>query len=178
MREFEPREKSFEEQLQSFLIENNAIERIYDGDSLDQAGYAWNYLSSQDILSESAIKETHRIITLHQPIPFDQKGTWRNENVWVGKYFAPDWYFIPKLMDEWIRKSNRYQSADLSLEERDYLLQELHVEYEKIHPFIDGNGRTGRMFWNFLRLKCGLPLKIIREAEKHEYYRLFSPKSC
>lgn len=169
----ESAERSFGEQLESFLINNNSIEDIYDGDSLDQAGFAWNYLSSQEALSESAIKETHRIITLHQPIPFDQKGDWRRENVWVGKYFAPDWHFVPALMNEWIRKSNRYQFEDLKPEERDQLLLKLHIEYEKIHPFYDGNGRTGRMFWNFLRLKCGLPLKIIREKDKQSYFQLF-----
>jgi Fic family protein len=169
----EASERSFGEQLESFLIGNNAVEHIYDGDSLDQAGYAWCYLISHQIISESAIQGTHRLITKNQCLPQDRKGVWRREDVWVGKQKAPSWETVPELMNEWIRKANRYQSADITKEEKDGLLLELHLEFEKIHPFVDGNGRTGRMLWNFQRLKCGLPLAIINEKNKEAYMQLF-----
>ncbi len=52
--------------------------------------------------------------------------------------------------------------------------QQLHVSYEKIHPFVDGNGRTGRMFMNWWRLTNGLPLLIIHEGdEQYNYYQWF-----
>ena len=52
---------------------------------------------------------------------------------------------------------------------------DLHVKYEKIHPFADGNGRTGRMFMNWTRLKRNNePLLIIHEGEEQrEYYGWF-----
>ena len=49
-----------------------------------------------------------------------------------------------------------------------------HIAYERIHPFIDGNGRTGRMFMNWQRLKAGLPILVIKEKEKQEYYKWFN----
>jgi len=170
-------ERSFGEKLESFLIGNNAIEQIYDGDSLDQAGYAWCYLASHQYISETSIQGTHRLITKNQPIPQNQKGTWRTEDVWVGKHKAPSWEIVPELMNEWVQKANRYQLADTTKEEKDRLLLALHLEFEKIHPFVDGNGRTGRMLWNFQRLKCGLPMAIISEKNKDAYMQLFSEDS-
>ena len=49
-----------------------------------------------------------------------------------------------------------------------------HITYEKIHPFVDGNGRTGRIFMNWQRIKAGLPILIIHEGEEQkEYYKWF-----
>jgi Fic family protein len=48
-----------------------------------------------------------------------------------------------------------------------------HIRYEHIHPFVDGNGRTGRMFMNWERLKAGLPLLVIKESKKYDYYDWF-----
>jgi len=49
----------------------------------------------------------------------------------------------------------------------------MHIQFEKIHPFIDGNGRIGRILMNWHRLKLGLPIKIIIETEKYNYYKWF-----
>lgn len=44
-----------------------------------------------------------------------------------------------------------------------------HHKFEKIHPFFDGNGRTGRMLLNMLLLKQGYPPIIIRKRDRAEY---------
>jgi len=49
-----------------------------------------------------------------------------------------------------------------------------HITFEKIHPFIDGNGRIGRIFMNWQRKKAGLPILVIKEAEKQKYYDWFT----
>lgn len=55
------------------------------------------------------------------------------------------------------------------------MMKNHHVEYEIIHPFVDGNGRTGRMFMNWERLKGGLPILVIHEGEEQqEYYKWFN----
>jgi len=49
-----------------------------------------------------------------------------------------------------------------------------HIRFEHIHPFEDGNGRTGRILLNLQRIKAGLPLLIIHEGkEQFEYYKWF-----
>jgi len=52
--------------------------------------------------------------------------------------------------------------------------EEFYIEFEEIHPFEDGNGRTGRILMNLQRIKLGLSLLIIHEGkEQMEYYKWF-----
>jgi Fic family protein len=58
------------------------------------------------------------------------------------------------------------------LEEKTLLM---HIKFEEIHPFEDGNGRVGRILWNIQRLMLGLPLKIIHTGkEQFDYYKIFN----
>lgn len=163
-----------ENELRQFLAESNAIEGVFDDDSLKQAQLAWKYLISQKELSPNTILITHQILMAHQDLSQRLKGNWRNCPVWVGGREGSDFRKIPSLIQSWLEKIAISDNLKLTPEEQDIILQNLHVQYEHIHPFVDGNGRTGRMFWNFLRLKRGLPLKIIYEDERFEYYRLFN----
>ena len=45
-----------------------------------------------------------------------------------------------------------------------------HADFEKIHPFPDGNGRTGRLLMNFELMKDGFPITIIKKEDREDYY--------
>ena len=55
-------------------------------------------------------------------------------------------------------------------------LAELHIGFESIHPFIDGNGRTGRLIVNLELMKAGYPPIDIKFTDRMRYYDSFADK--
>lgn len=169
----ETTEHQFDEEISIFLSESNAIEGVYDKDSLKQARLAWDYLIIQPKLTPEVIQNTHQLLMVNQDLPPEYKGKWRTCRVWVGHHEGPNYEKIPQLIQAWLDQIDTTTETDPGNVDKDLLFQDLHVQYELIHPFVDGNGRTGRMFWNFLRLKSGLPLKTVYERDRFDYYSLF-----
>lgn len=154
------------EQEIDFLEQSNFIEGVYDEVSLDQAVLAWEYLMEQEEMSPEVVKKTHEILMLYK-LRGCECGHFRTVDVWVGRHKGEDPKNIPQLVKAWCEEMN------LSPEN----WKSLHVAYESVHPFTDGNGRTGRMFMNWHRIKkCGLPLLVIKEEERQEYYKWFRGK--
>lgn len=156
-------------QEKEFLKESNAIEGVYDKKSLDQAKVAWKYLTQQTALNEQIILRTHKILMLHQNhLMPNEKGYFRKIPVSVGgqPVMAPQ--FIRNALKHWLFESlGTVPPIDP---------KELHVRFEKIHPFVDGNGRVGRMLMNWQYLKIlKKPLVIIHAGtlEQTEYYDWF-----
>lgn len=174
-----------EDQLDwEWLRESNAIEGVFDEESFKQALIAWHYLRLQPKLGPGVILKTHKILMLKQPLMPNEKGYWRREQVWVGGREGAPWRSVPDLVAQWCDRvvscigfSKAKQIGEVESRKQAVLEQRIkadHVEYERIHPFIDGNGRTGRMFMNWQRLQCGLPVIVIKDAEKRAYYQWFS----
>lgn len=164
-----------QEAIEQFISESNAIEGVFDENSFNQAMYAWHYLSLQEEITIPIMLKVHKILMLHQPLQPDERGYLRRTDVWVGgrKGKAPD--IIRNLLEGLIR--NIKDAVENGKKEskiwKEKICKEHHIIYEVIHPFIDGNGRTGRMFMNWERLKLGLPILIIKNSEKKDYYKWF-----
>jgi Fic family protein len=162
--------------VKKFLSESNNIEDVWDEDSLKQALYAWKYITSVKNLSIGTVLKTHKILMLHSGLLPSEKGYFRKVPVWIGGHEAKPWFVVPELMVEWIQQANEtVQYAD-KLRDKAVLVQQIkddHVFFESIHPFIDGNGRLGRILMNWQRVKVGLPIEIIYEKKKSQYYKWF-----
>lgn len=150
-----------------FLRESNAIEGVYDDASLVHAIEAWVWLRKQEVMTPKVILHTHQILMRHQPLKVEYIGAFRRIPVWVGGKMGRPWQVIEQeiLMQFCFETMRKSPPPDWKA---------LHVKYEEIHPFVDGNGRTGRMFMNWTRVKrCNLPVLIIKESERQEYYQWF-----
>lgn len=156
-----------------FLQQSNYIENVRDG--LDQAVKAWLYLIDKKNLSKTSILQAHKILMKDQPLAYEKKGAWRKETVWIGGREAKPWYAVPDLMEGWIESvNNSLTSRFVDTDERKQgTVVAFHIAFEGIHPFVDGNGRMGRILMNWQLVKFGLPIKIIREEDKQEYYKWF-----
>ncbi len=165
------RSPTYEEE-EEFLRESNAIEGVYDAGSLLDSLAAWRYLRSKTVLTIPIVLEVQRILMENQPIPSTDKGAFRTCRIFVGNHEGVRWQHIPLAVQDWIGLMNF--PVDYDKDGKEHHSKKLHVTYEKIHPFLDGNGRTGRMFMNWWRLNNKLPLLTIKESEKEDYYVWFN----
>jgi Fic family protein len=92
----------------------------------------------------------------------------KNEYVRVGSHIAPAPEHVERMVDAIL---SEYESNI-----NDYPIDKIakfHLDFETIHPFLDGNGRIGRVIVNFQLNKLGFPNLIIRNKEKKIYYQSF-----
>lgn len=81
----------------------------------------------------------------------------------------PAWTEVPVVMSHWIEMTARLKhAAPLDFPEA---LAEVHARFEQIHPFLDGNGRTGRLLLNLLLVRLGYPPAIIYKRDRSRYLR-------
>ncbi|MBN6059364.1 Fic family protein [Aggregatibacter actinomycetemcomitans] len=66
---------------------------------------------------------------------------------------------------------NEYHHSSAPLFER---IAKFHLEFERLHPFPDGNGRTGRLLMNLELMKNGYPLTAIEDINKVSYLHAFN----
>ena len=115
--------------------------------------------------SEDTLLKLHRTIMSSQE--HAQPGRYRNVNVSVGQHIAPPWEQIPELMAEF-NNFTQEEHPD-SIKHAAWA----HIQFETIHPFADGNGRTGRAIINRL-LGVPIPLSNYILANKRQYYQLLA----
>ncbi|MBN2796522.1 MAG: Fic family protein [Clostridia bacterium] len=117
-------------------------------------------------LSEWNIKQLHALIL--KEIDNENAGVYRRENVLIGGavHIPPKYYeldnLMMKLVDEYEREWKTLHPVVKSVL--------LHGEFVKIHPFIDGNGRTARLLLNFELMRSGYAPIIIKNTQRANYY--------
>jgi Fic/DOC family len=104
-----------------------------------------------------------------QATPREGPGSFREHDIepFPGGMRPPEWTEVPMLVSDWITDAQALRKADESTIAE--ALARLHARFEQIHPFLDGNGRTGRLILNLLLVRLGYPPAIIYKGDRSRY---------
>lgn len=160
--------------LEKYVTESNAIENIrvvknhhLFVDHLKAAELVMR--SAEEIKTVMKPGDIHRILMKNE---LSDAGDYRKVRVWVGPYPKAKPENIEKLMERWQESLSRdtWPTHLITALPATNLAWHYHHWFEAIHPFIDGNGRTGRLILNNIRLLFCLPWLIVPFSERARYY--------
>jgi Fic family protein len=128
--------------------------------------YLEELVNKKNMLTEQDIKNIHQLVL--KKIDNDNAGRYRTENVIItgAAHRPPNHMVVHDLMEQLIPKLKVWEKKYHPL----VLSALLHGEFVKIHPFVDGNGRTARLLMNFIALRHGYPALIIKKEQRIAYY--------
>jgi len=119
-------------------------------------------------LTEHVIKAVHSLVLIDDA---NNRGVYRRLPVIIvgSEHTPPQPYLVPVQMEELIRDYAAMQQEKHIIE----AIAEFHLRFESIHPFIDGNGRTGRLLLNLELIKAGMLPVNIKFSDRLKYYNTF-----
>ena len=128
--------------------------------------YVRQLISENAEISEKVIKDIHYLVLADKK---EDRGRYRRVPVRImGAAHEPvqPYLIVPK-MEELLEQ---YKNSEEDIVTK---LARFHIEFEDIHPFIDGNGRTGRLLINLELMKAGYPPIDIKFSDRLKYYEAF-----
>ncbi len=127
---------------------------------------AWEYMEkrAQQFLSEEDLKELHRQVNLGIESN-ETLGNYKHVQNYVGDVYTTSYLYVEERIKElllWILKAFK------EIDDFEVIFQS-HAQFEIIHPFIDGNGRVGRLLMNWLLLHKGYSPIAIEIKKRTDY---------
>ncbi|HLS42055.1 MAG TPA: Fic family protein [Paenalcaligenes sp.] len=131
-------------------------------------------VKQQQPLDEWTIKSLHQLVLKN--IDADNAGQYRSVNVLISgaEHRPPEAPHVPEQMQHFIHWHNT-EAQRLHPIER---AARAHGEFVKIHPFVDGNGRTARLLMNLELMKAGFPATVITVEQRLAYYEALDKAHC
>ncbi len=130
--------------------------------------YLEDLVKENTTFSETGIKSLHQLIL--KKIDDENAGRYRTINVVISgaKHTPPDYLHVPDEMKVFIDWYEKEKSKIHPVE----LASRVHSDFVKIHPFVDGNGRTARLLMNLELMKAGFPPAVLPVEKRLEYYEV------
>jgi Fic family protein len=175
-------------QVEALLEEGRAVGNKELAEYMEVKGYAdaadWVYnqalrpsmASGADLLVLAELRHVHEMamrpvwdVKPHrQSTAREGPGSFREHDIhrFPGGMIPPTWPLVPAEIDGWLARVNDLEPRDVRLPER---LADLHAAFERVHPFLDGNGRTGRLVLNLVLVRLGYPPAIIYKRQRSAY---------
>jgi len=125
-------------------------------------------LSYKKDLTKEFILNLHYLVvanTLREDL-VKYSGKYRQSQVFVGGSIPPSANEVPNLMTSLLRWYSKNKKKLHPL----ILATYFHAEFERVHPFVDGNGRVGRLIMNFILYKNNFPMINIPKKKRFAYY--------
>ena len=176
-------------QVEQLLEEGRAVGNKELREYMEVRGYAdaasWIYgqaldpgaWSSGGLLSLTELRHIHRLAltpacnVAPHPSAGDSEhpGSFREHDIrpFPGGMRPPPWPEVSAMATDWIREVQALGRKGEGIEPE--ALAKVHARFEQIHPFLDGNGRTGRLVLNLLLVRLGYPPAIIFKGDRRRY---------
>lgn len=177
-------------QVEQLLSEGKAVGEKDLKEYMEVTGYAkaakWVYEEAHrprdagagPLLTVQEVRHLHHLVMTdvwaHAPHPDaneqETPGNWRRHDIqpFASGMRPPTFPLIPAEMDRLVKDAKALPSRTTPIAER---IGELHAAFERIHPFLDGNGRTGRLLMNLLLVRLGYPPAIIYKRQRSQYLK-------
>lgn len=158
----------------ALVLEGITIDQKPLKDHLEVVGHKEAFLYVQELVSnpvtitEKVIKDIHSLVLVDRP---HDRGNYRGIPVRImgAGHIPPQPYLVPIQMEELTKK---YYSSENKM----HLIEKVarfHMDFERIHPFIEGNGRTGRLLMNLDIMQHGYPPINVKFSDRKRYYECF-----
>jgi hypothetical protein len=176
-------------QVEQLLEEGRAVGNKELREYMEVRGYAdaanWVYgqalnpdaWSSGELLSLTELRHIHRLaltpawdVAPHPSAGHSERpGSFRKHDIrpFPGGMCPPPWPEVSAMVTDWISEVQALGREGESIEPE--ALAKVHARFEQIHPFLDGNGRTGRLVLNLLLVRLGYPPAIIFKGNRRRY---------
>ena len=149
----------------------NAAKWVY-GQALEPGDW-----TTGDLLSIQEVRTVHyeamtpvwNVAPHPHATPAETPGNWRQHDIapFPDGMTPPPFADVDHRMTDWVADVNKLRDdSDVAFPER---LAKAHNEFEKIHPYLDGNGRAGRLLLNLLLVRLGYPPAIVFKNERTKY---------
>ena len=177
-------------QVEALLAEGRTVGEKPLKEYMEVQGYAdaatWVYghgveksdWSGDALLSLTEVRHIHKLamglvwdVAPHaDALPSEIPGAFRQHDIqpFPGGMTPPTWTDVPSMLSDWLNQANELRTGMAGFPTA---IAELHCRFEQIHPFLDGNGRTGRLVLNLMLVRLGYPPVIIYKRQRLRYLR-------